>query len=94
MKYFSEITKKTYDTEEECLEAEKTVSMEKEERKLAAKRVDEAENNYLKAREAYITELNNFCNKYGAYHKTISSNNLDDFKKIYGESFLDKLFWY
>lgn len=87
MKYFSEITKKTYDTEEDCLKAEAELTAEKEERKLAAKEVDEAENEFYKARKVYLDKLDEFCKKYGAYHKTISSNNLNNFKEIFDDKF-------
>lgn len=93
MKYYSEITKKTYDTEYECLEAEKAVSDEKAERKEAAARVDELMKVYLDAKKAYYDELDKFCKKFGSYHKTITSNDLTDIYDMLSGKDYKGLFW-
>lgn len=93
MKYYSEITKKTYDTEDECLEAEKAVSDEKAERKEAAERVDELMKVYLDAKKAYYDELDKFCKKFGSYHKTITSNDLSGIYDMLSGKDYKGLFW-
>lgn len=78
MKYYSEITKKTYDSEDECLEAEKAVADKTNQRKEAAAKVDTAMKAYLDAKKAYYDELDKFCKQFGAYHKTVTSSDLSD----------------
>lgn len=57
MKYVSELTGKTYNTEKECLEDEELFRQrnlkEKEEKELHRKKVEEASNNLSKAYENY-----------------------------------------
>ena len=93
MKYYSEITKKTYDTEDECLEAEKAVNDEKAERKEAAAIVEEAMKAYLDAKKKYYEELDKFCKKFGSYHKTITSNDLNDVYDLLTGKDYKGLFW-
>lgn len=79
MKYYSEKTKKYYDDEKSCVSAEKeydkahAVELRKaEERKEAAKKVEDA---YKKAAEAckeYNKILNEFVDEYGSYHMTVT----------------------
>ena len=80
MKFYSEVTKKFYDTEKECKSAEdKAVlaeSTKAAERKLAADKVNKAYEAYKSAAAAYQAELKEFCSKYGTYHRTYSSNQL------------------
>lgn len=84
MKYYSELTKKPYDTVEDLKKAEAEVlaSKEKEDAKKAeraneAKKVQDAMNEAKKAYEAAYAarkeannKLNEFCKKYGSYHAT------------------------
>ena len=75
MKYYSEITKKVYDTEDALVAAEKEVSTAKEQRSLRAKEVEDA---LLKAREAQkeATDLlNKFVKDYGSFKTTIRDAN-------------------
>jgi len=75
MKYYSEVTKKVYDTEEALVEAEKALSTAKEQRSLRAKEVEDA---LLKAREAQkeATDLlNKFVKDYGSFKTTIRDAN-------------------
>lgn len=80
MKYYSEVTKKIYDSEEKCRAEEESLLNEQNkkiaERKDAAAKVDTAYKEYRKAAAAYHEELKKFCAKYGVYHKTYSSNEL------------------
>ena len=84
MKYVSEITGKTYNSEKQCLEAEKVfVETEKEKKAPRVKRAKEVEEAYQKAVEAnktYRDVLNKFINDYGSFHMTYSntSNLIDD----------------
>lgn len=91
MKYVSEITKKAYDTEKECLEAEK-IFQEKQEKALIekkkkdaerserAKEVEEAYKEAVEANKAYREKLNKFVRDYGSFHMTYNgtSNLIDD----------------
>lgn len=102
----SEITGKVYESEQECLDAEKEhneivlkQSKEKEERKASADEIKKAYEDYLnlctenkkKEQEAYNGYLklrNEFVDKYGSYHLTVTRKNdlkpvvdFDDFNK-------------
>lgn len=81
MKYFSEVTKKVYDSVDELNKAEEAVNEKTNARKKAAEAVDKACKHYIevkrecdeavtKARQEYEKELANFCSKYGVYHKS------------------------
>lgn len=75
-KYFSESLRKYFDSEEECLKAEKEFEekhalelKKKEERVTEAKAVEEAYRNYLKLRSDFIK-------KYGSWHMTVTEKDL------------------
>lgn len=114
----SDLTGKVYDSEEECLKAEKEhnelvvkQNKEKEERKEAATTIKTAYEDYLnlrtenkkKEQEAYKKYLDlrdDFIDKYGSYHLTVSTKDnskpkvdfgFDDFNKMIN-SFFDT-FW-
>lgn len=79
MKYYSEKTKKYYDDEKSCVSAEKeydkahAVELRKtEERKEAAKKVEDAYKKAVEAREEYNKILNEFLDEYGSYHMTVT----------------------
>ena len=82
MKYYSEITKNMYNSVEDLQKAEKAMEDRTNERKNAAEKVDKAYNNMVKARKEYETELSDFCEKYGTYHKSIKSNEDFDYSAI------------
>lgn len=85
MKYFSEITNKTYDTEEELVAAEKSFEKQKKEnnlendgRKLAAQKVDEALNKVAQVRaenktkeDAINEKLDQISEKYRQLFKEV-----------------------
>ena len=77
MKYYSDITKKMYDTIPELENAEKAVAEKNNARKQDAEKVETAFNAFVAAREAYEKTLADFCKKHGPYHKTISENDLN-----------------
>lgn len=93
MKYFSDITKRFYETEQDCIDAEVEVQKAQEAaqierqkkietRKQRADEVETARNNYLEARKAYNEVLMQFCRDYGAYHCSIKNNqkeNISDY---------------
>jgi predicted NBD/HSP70 family sugar kinase len=85
MKYYSDVTKKLYSSEEELVKAEKQVSeKEAKEKEIKAKRaerakaVDAAFEEAKKANEKANKVLEDFIKDYGSYHTTIKANdNLD-----------------
>ena len=82
MKFYSEETKKFYDSEKECTEAESKYLIEKNTkaaaRKADAEAVEQAAKDLKAAREAYNEALSNFCKKYGVYHKTFTEKDVVD----------------
>jgi len=72
MKYFSEVTNKVYDTVNELKEAEAEVTNKVNARKADAEKVEAAYKACVDARVAYEKQINEFCKKYGAYHKTFN----------------------
>jgi predicted ribosome quality control (RQC) complex YloA/Tae2 family protein len=94
MKYFSEETKKTYDTVEELEEAEnKLAEIKKEkEEKLAlrgerAKEVEEAFKEVKVAQDKANDLLDQFLKDYGTYHSTIRVPVHDLFSTIWDRFF-------
>lgn len=78
MKYYSELTKKVYDTPELLEEAEKVVleANKEKEKKLAerAERAKAVENAFVEvkaARKKADDLLSEFCRDYGSFHTTI-----------------------
>ena len=101
MKYFSEKTNKTYDTEEACLDAEKEFDdvaarerMKKEklaeERKARASEVEGAYKAVLEAQKIYREKLNAFVKDYGSFHMTLRTGEGNPFDLF--ERFFDR-FW-
>lgn len=101
MKYYSEELQQTFDTEDECLEAEKKYfegikMLEesdrriKEEKAARAKEVQEAYEAWIEAEKTYKSLRNDFIRDYGYFHATYStSEDLNDFdiKKMVDEIF-------
>lgn len=77
MKFYSEKTKKIYDTEEELNKAELAVDKKKVARETRAKEVEKAIKEAEAASEKAHKLLADFCKDYGAYHTSIS--NVKDF---------------
>lgn len=107
MKYYSEELKKTFDTEEECVAAEKEYLQAiedekakalqlKEEKTTRAKEVQTAYEDWIEAEKKYKSLRNDFIRDYGYFHATYStSEDLNDFdiKKMVDELFnLRRLF--
>lgn len=90
MKYYSEETKKVYDTEEELRKAEAKLDearleqqAKKEQRAARAKEVEDAFIEAGKARENAHKLLTEFCKDYGSFHTTLK----EPFSNIFN------LFW-
>ena len=84
MKFYSEVTKKFYDTVEDCenaevavkkAEAEKVAQKKKlaENRANRAKEVENLRKNMVAAQKAYKEALEAFVKDYGTYHFSTSS---------------------
>lgn len=93
-KYYSDITKKYYDTEEECIEAEAFVeAAEREKEEKLAKRAERAKEVQEKFEEAEKVRkeanelLEAFLKDYGSYHTTIKSPYMSVFDSIFDRLF-------
>ena len=74
-KYYSDKTKKFYESEQACVDAEKAL-VEAETSKAAARKEDaekvrQALVDFTKARNHYHEVLNDFCKKHGPYHTSL-----------------------
>ena len=89
-RFYSDITNKLYDSMDDLEEAEKKVIAKREEKRVAeqkrsderkarAQEIDELRKTYVDARKAYTEALEKFCNDYGTFHTSISSDKLFDF---------------
>ena len=92
MKYYSELTKKVYDTEEQLVEAEHKLALVNEEKdKKAAQKKEDAKKvtdafknaqdmyeNYHTAFKVYLDLRNKFIEKYGYWHATYTNVDGDD----------------
>lgn len=98
MKYFSELTKRVYETVEE-LEAAEKVEQEKLDAEAAkkakraekAKEVEQALADVNAAYKHYTEVLEAFCKDYGAYHTTLTGDD-ELFNLIYNRVFNKFLF--
>lgn len=86
MRYYSDVTKKFYNTENECLKEEQKLKAEQERKQKAeakkqeerakdAKAVEQAREAMIEAQNAYRKAMETFVNKYGSYHFTTRSVN-------------------
>lgn len=77
LKFYSDLTKQVYETQEECEKAEKALAEKKNARETRAKEVEEAVAAAHEATTHAREVLSQFCKDYGSYHTTIKS--LSDF---------------
>jgi hypothetical protein len=81
MKYYSEVLRKKFDSEKDCLKAEKEYQDQLDEaerkekelkaaRKTRAKEVEDALSRARDARDEYNRLLTEFCKDYGVFHTT------------------------
>ena len=91
MKYYSEYTKKYYDTEEDCLNDERAFKEKLD--KMAQRRteLDRLYEEYIKAHKEYRQSLRNYLTDYGVYEKETreTSDNLEDLGTILKTFFSD-----
>ena len=96
MRYYSDVTKKFYDSATACEIAENEAICREEERKLAerkknearaadAKIVEEKRKKMNAAQREYREELEKFCKNYGSYHYTAKSK--DDVPTLFDSFF-------
>lgn len=98
MKYYSELTKRFYDSEEACINDEHKMreeieAAENEKRKTAETRrqraaeVDKARENYITARKQYNEVLSKFCEDYGSYFYSSTTDNCSELVKTFFDVF-------
>lgn len=73
MKFYSEVTKKIYDSEKELLEAEKALNKSKDERAARAKEVNDAFKVAQEAQKKASQLLSAFIKDYGSFKTTFKS---------------------
>lgn len=87
MKYYSEITKKIYDSEKDLKKAEFEIQKQNEEkeklRSQRAERAKEVEAAYKKANEL----LDAFVNDYGSFHMTFADTDKSPFHNLFNMFF-------
>lgn len=97
MKFYSEKTNKYYDTEKECLGAEKEYEeklavekAKKEElvatRKARATEIEDAYKAILEARKHYNELMDKFVQDYGSFHMTIRTGDSNPFDRLFDRS--------
>ena len=74
MKYYSDITNHLYDSVEELNEAEEQVRNRDAEKNMLKAEVDRLHENVHKANAEYEAALREYCEKYGTYTYTHTSN--------------------
>lgn len=94
MKFYSEILKKTFDTEKACLAAEKEAEDKKTARQKDAEIVKELEKKYIDAYEAYSKGIKEFVEKHGSYKTTIKTDNWQPLLRHFDFSNLSSLINY
>ncbi len=89
MKYYSDLTQKFYESEQECKaaedkalaaqkKAEEAAAKKSQERKARAEEIDASFNRMKAAQEEYRKLLYAFVKDYGSYHKSYSVDGLKD----------------
>ena len=100
MKDYSDVTKKLYDSEKECKEAEELLIKAKAEeeaqklektkaRKARAEAIDQSYEKLQEAQKEYSKLVAEFVRDYGSYHKTYSHRDDDslDFDSLFSVLF-------
>lgn len=99
MKYYSDVTKKIYDSAEACSEAEakaieakkaadEAEAKRKAERKVRADAVDAAYKAAVEANKNYRALLKDFVKDYGSYHVSYNGDGVDDIFEAFFNSFI------
>ena len=82
MKFYSQLTKKLYDTKEELVEAEAEQTKAKADRAERAKEVTEALKAANEAQKKANELLHQFVKDYGSFKTTIKSDDVGDFNSL------------
>ena len=89
MKYYSDKTKKIYDTvaqlqsaEVEYDKAHEAEIAKQKERKARAAEVSEARKEFANAQKKYNDLLNKFVKDYGSYHETYTDKDVDSIENV------------
>ena len=100
MKFYSEVTDKIYNTEDELKKAEFLVTEKKRKeanlkigRETAAKKVEDAFKAAAAAEKAARKELQQFTDKYGSFHKTYHGDEARAFMEDPFIALFDNIFW-
>ena len=91
MKFYSEITKKLYDSKDELVKAEVDATKAKSERAEKAKEVTEAIKVANEATKKANKMLADFVKEYGSFKTTLTDEDVDAKDGFW--SLFDKLFW-
>ena len=91
MKFYSELTKKLYDTQEELTKAEVEVTKSKADRAERAKEVNEALKVASEAQKKANKLLSDFVKDYGSFKTTLTDEDVD-VKDTFWNIF-DKFLW-
>lgn len=78
MKYYSDVTKKLYESVDELKKAEAEITDKAAARKKDADKVEKAYNAYIEAQKEYERILADFCSKHGTYHRIYTSKEAED----------------
>lgn len=77
MKYYSEITKKLYDTKDALIKAEVEATKKKGDREAAAKNVTKLLEEAREAKRKANQALDDFIKKYGSFKTTLKEEDVD-----------------
>ena len=99
MRYYSDVTKRFYNTVKECEKAENQFMEEQTKkeaealaksnaRKDAAKKVESAYEAFTAAKKEYQKQLSDFCKEYGYYHISFGKDGVRDWIDSFWDSWL------
>ena len=89
MKFYSDVTKKLYETQEDLIKAEKEIKDKENDRAKRAKEVEAAISAAESAQKKANKLLNDFLKDYGSFHATIKTPKEESYTDI--DSILNNL---
>lgn len=92
MKFYSELTKKLYDTQEDLQKAEIAITKSKADRAERAKEVEKALKEATEASKKANKLLQDFVKDYGSFKTTIKDENVEDINSMFWDVFDKFLF--
>lgn len=92
MKYYSQLTKKLYDTQAELQKAEIAMTKSKADRAERAKEVEKALKEATEASKKANKLLQDFVKDYGHFNTTIKDENIEDTNFMFWDAFDKFLF--